>query len=77
MNLKRIQKKISNKKKLLKNLRYQILHKKMVNFINWFAEYNVIPKGMALKLSLLNNSNLEEFPKNELQNYSIDLKKNI
>ena len=41
----------------------------MVNFINWFAEYNVIPKGMALKLSLLNNNNLEEVPKNELQNY--------
>ena len=53
------------------------LNKKMVNFINWFAEYNVIPKGMALKLSLLNNSNLEEFPKNELQNYSINLKKKI
>ena len=52
-------------KKVIKKLKIPNLNKKMVNFINWFAEYNVIPKGMALKLSLLNNSNLEEFPKNE------------
>ena len=64
-------------KKIIKKLKVPNLNKKMVNFINWFAEYNIIPKGMALKLSLLNNSNLEEFPKNELQNYSINLKKNI
>ena len=64
-------------KKIIKKLKIPNLTKKMVNFINWFAEYNVIPKGMALKLSLLNNSNLEEFPKNELQNYSIHLKKKI
>ena len=64
-------------KKIIKKLKIPNLTKKMVNFINWFAEYNVIPKGMALKLSLLNNSNLEEFPKNELQNYSINLKKKI
>ena len=67
---------ISNKK-VIKKLKIPNLNKKMVNFINWFAEYNVIPKGMALKLSLLNNSNLGEFPKNELQNYSINLKKKI
>ena len=64
-------------KEIIKKLKIPNLSKKMVNFINWFAEYNVIPKGMALKLSLLNNSNLEEFPKNELQNYSINLKKKI
>ena len=64
-------------KKIIKKLKIPNLTNKMVNFINWFAEYNVIPKGMALKLSLLNNSNLEEFPKNELQNYSINLKKKI
>ena len=64
-------------KKIIKKLKIPNLNKKMVNFINWFAEYNVIPKGMALKLSLLNNSNLGEFPKNELQNYSINLKKKI
>ena len=64
-------------KKIIKKLKVPNLTKKMVNFINWFAEYNVIPKGMVLKLSLLNNSNLEEFPKNELQNYSINLKKKI
>ena len=64
-------------KKIIKKLKIPNLTKKMVNFINWFAEYNVIPKGMALKLSLLNNSNLDEFPKNELQNYSINLKKKI
>ena len=64
-------------KKIIKKLKIPNLNKKMVNFINWFAEYNVIPKGMVLKLSLLNNSNLDEFPKNELQNYSINFKKKI
>ena len=62
-------------KKIIKKLKIPNLNKKMVSFINWFAEYNIIPKGMALKLSLLNNNILEEFPQNELNNYSSHVKK--
>ena len=64
-------------KKVIKKLNIPNLNKKMVNFINWFSEYNIIPKGMALKLSLLNNEILEEFPENEVKNSSIYYKKKI
>ena len=49
-------------KKVIKKLNLPNLSKKMVNFINWFSEYNIIPKGMALKLSLSNNGILELNP---------------
>ena len=64
-------------KKVIKKLNIPNLNKKMVNFINWFSEYNIIPKGMALKLSLLNNEILEEFPENEVKNSSSYYKKKI
>ena len=35
------------------------LKKSTIKFLNWFSTYNIVPKGMALKLVLLNdNSNL-------------------
>ncbi len=64
-------------KKVIKKLNIPNLNKKMVNFINWFSEYNIIPKGMALKLSLLNNEILEEFPENEVKNTSSYYKKKV
>ena len=64
-------------KKVLKKLNIPTLNKNMVSFINWFAEYNIIPKGMALKLSLSNNDILEEFPEHELKNFSNYFKKKI
>ena len=56
-------------KKVIKKLNLPNLSKKMVNFINWFSEYNIIPKGMALKLSLSSNDILEKFPEDELENF--------
>ena len=38
------------------------LKKNTIEFLNWFAEYNMIPKGMALKLLLLSNNAIEKFP---------------
>ncbi len=66
-----------DKKFLLKKviLKFNIpsLNKNTINFINWFSQYNLIPKGMALKLSLLSsevieNIDLKEFKKFELNN---------
>ena len=62
-------------KKVIKKLNLPNLNKKMVNFINWFSEYNIIPKGMALKLSLSSNDILEKFPEDELKNFSNHHKK--
>ena len=62
-------------KKVIKKLNLPNLSKKMVNFINWFSEYNIIPKGMALKLSLSSNDILEKFPADELKNFSNHHKK--
>ena len=40
-------------KKVLCKLNVPSLKKSTVKFLNWFSEYNMIPKGMALKLVLL------------------------
>ena len=62
-------------KKVIKKLNLPNLNKKTVKFINWFSEYNIIPKGMALKLSLSSNDILEKFPEDELKNFSNHHKK--
>ena len=36
-----------------------ITNKNIINFLNWFSQYNLIPKGMALKLLLLSNEAIE------------------
>ncbi len=53
-------------KKVFKKLQVKPLKKTTINFLNWFSEYNIIPKGMALKLMLLSNNVIEN-----------DLKKNL
>ena len=49
-----------NKKFKIKSIQKKLdvapLKKDTINFLNWFAEYNLIPKGMALKLVLLSLS---------------------
>ena len=39
-------------KKVSKKLQVKPLKKITINFLNWFSEYNIVPKGMALKLML-------------------------
>ena len=55
-------------KKVLKKLNVPALKKNTINFLNWFAEYNMIPKGMALKLLLLRSSAVEKLPQ---ENYKL------
>ena len=40
-------------KKIIRKLEIPQLKKKTLDFLNWFSEYNIVPKGMALKLALL------------------------
>ena len=40
-------------KKIIKKLDIPTLKKNIIEFLNWFSDYNIVPKGMALKLVLL------------------------
>ena len=55
-------------KTVLKKLNVSPLKKTTIKFLNWFAAYNIIPKGMALKLVLLSSKAIER-PKED--NYRI------
>jgi len=60
-------------KKVISKLNIPSLNKSTINFLNWFSKYNLIPKGIALKLLLLSNEAIEdiklgEFKKFELKN---------
>ena len=47
-------------KKVIRKLQIPNLKKKTLEFLNWFSEYNLVPKGMALKLVLLNGKPIEK-----------------
>ena len=63
-------------KKVLKKIEVPSLKKKIIKFLNWFSEYNMIPKGMALKLLLLSNNVIEKFPNDIYEKFKIQIKKN-
>ena len=59
-------------KKVISKLNIPSLNKNTINFLNWFSQYNLIPKGMALKLLLLSSEaiadiELKEFKKFEFK----------
>ena len=57
-------------KKIIKKLDIPSLKKDMILFLNWFAEYNIVPKGMALKLVLLSGKPAKIFDDNFYKSYS-------
>ena len=61
---------------VLKKLNVMPLKKTTIKFLNWFSEYNIIPKGMALKLVLLSSSAIEKFPKDTFKNFESEIKSN-
>ncbi len=63
-------------KKVYKKLKVKPLKKTTINFLNWFSEYNIIPKGMALKLMLLSNNAIEDNIKNNFQVFESNIKNN-
>ena len=58
---------------VLKKLNVFPLKKTTIKFLNWFSEYNIIPKGMALKLVLLSSNAVEKLPKGEILKSSLIL----
>ncbi len=61
-------------KKVLCKLNVPSLKKSTVKFLNWFSEYNMIPKGMALKLVLLSGNAIEKLNENKFQKFKEKLK---
>ena len=69
-------------KKIIRKLQIPNLKKKTLAFLNWFSEYNLVPKGMALKLVLLSGKPIEKLDKkfylkfeNKIQNNFFKLTK--
>ena len=50
-------------KSVLKKLDVNPLKKTTIKFLNWFSEYNLIPKGMALKLVLQSSNTVKQLKK--------------
>ena len=63
-------------RKVLSKIEVPALKKNTIKFLNWFAEYNMIPKGMALKLLLLSNNAIEKFPDKNYEKFKNKIKKN-
>ena len=63
-------------KKVLKKLKTSALRKDTIEFLNWFAKYNLIPKGMALKLSLLSNNAIEKLHEKKYEYFEANMRKN-
>ena len=63
-------------KKVLKKLEISALKKDTIKFLNWFCKYNLIPKGMALKLLLLSSNAIEKLEDEKYQNYENKIKGN-
>ena len=60
-------------KEIDKKLNIKPLKKETIKFLNWFSEYNLVPKGMSLKLHLLSGEAIENFDDKE---YNFFLKRN-
>ncbi len=63
-------------KTVLKKLNVTPLKKTTIKFLNWFAEYNIVPKGMALKLVLLSSNAIEKFPKEVFKTFNTNISEN-
>ena len=65
--------KIFKIKKVIRKLQITNLKKKTLDFLNWFSEYNLVPKGMALKLVLLSGKPIEKLDKKFYQQIKLPL----
>ncbi|MDC0031180.1 primosomal protein N' [Candidatus Pelagibacter sp.] len=61
-------------KKVLRKLNVPSLKKNIIQFLNWFSEYNMVPKGMALKLLLLSSNAIEEISSEIYEQFKTEIK---
>ncbi len=62
-------------KKVILKLNIPSLNKNTINFLNWFSRYNLIPKGMALKLMLISGKAIENIALEEFNKFNLKFKK--
>jgi len=63
-------------KKVLCKKNVPSLKKSTIKFLNWFSKYNMVPKGMALKLLLLSGNAIEKLSDNNYEKFKEKLKTN-
>ncbi len=63
-------------KKIKNFLNIEKLNENTIKFLNWFSEYNLVPKGMALKLHLLSSDAVEVLAEKEYLKFDEKLKIN-
>ena len=61
-------------KKVISKLNIPSLNKNTINFLNWFSQYNLIPKGMALKLLLFRSEAIEDIELKEFKKFEFKTK---
>jgi len=64
-----------NIKKILEKINIKPLKNETINFLNLLSEYNLVPKGMCLKLHLLAGEAISPFDKKKYEEYNIVDKK--
>ena len=63
-------------KKIIDKLNIPSLKGGTIEFLNWFSEYNIVPKGMALKLALLSGKPAKIFEDKVYENFYSKIKEN-
>ena len=63
-------------KKIKKTFNINQLNENSIKFLNWFSEYNIVPKGMALKLHLLSSEAIENLAEKEYLKFNEKLNSN-
>ncbi len=59
-----------NIKHIFKKIDIEPLKFETIKFLNWFAEYNLVPKGMCLKQHLLSGEGIFLLDKKEYEKYN-------
>ena len=64
-------------KKIINKLEIPSLKKSTLEFLNWFSEYNIVPKGMTLKLLLLSGKPVKMLDEKFYQDFNLKIKNNL
>jgi len=56
-------------KKIEKKLDVPKMQGNMIDFLNWFSIYNIVPIGMCIRLTLLSKGAVENIPENSFNQY--------
>ena len=64
-------------KKIIKKLEIPQIKRKTLDFLNWFAKYNIASKGMTLKLLLLSGRSFRKFDESFYFDFNYKIKDNF